>query len=451
MKTWRSSCVVLRLRRPGRRRTSERGNADGSTSASTRPTTARDEARPAAPVRRLVPPRDAAPPERPAPRIAPRRRSRSRRPKSPRRASTGRAPIRPPLAGQSDPSAGRRPHAPTAASLRAPPRRLRLRAAAAPPPRRAAAPRAAHRPAAPRPADPPAAVLRRDVRSCRPPSRYRVRADHRDPARFSPVRASHFRGSPEGARPAPGSRAAMPRPIMPRRPDQRPQQAPASPAADAHAAAAAAAGRPARRPAGSAAASRSGRQADARPARRCRSSRLRRAPEFRRRPPLAGSRPADLSRTDPSRPADGGQARRASRRPGAGASRRTASAASDLASAGWSPGLRAASRRTAARPSRRSAPSRPATARAHGRREDPAAAAPARGIRAAADQPRDHDLRRHHGEGAFREARREGRPGDEEADGPRHLRGHQPDARRASWPPKWRAISAPPRPPSATK
>ena len=48
----------------------------------------------------------------------------------------------------------------------------------------------------------------------------------------------------------------------------------------------------------------------------------------------------------------------------------------------------------------------------------------------AADQSRDHDFRRHHREGAFREARRQGRTGHEEADGPRNFRGHQPDPRR---------------------
>ena len=48
----------------------------------------------------------------------------------------------------------------------------------------------------------------------------------------------------------------------------------------------------------------------------------------------------------------------------------------------------------------------------------------------AADQPRNHHLRRHHGQGAVREARRQGQPGDQEAGRPQDLRHHQPDARR---------------------
>jgi hypothetical protein len=47
----------------------------------------------------------------------------------------------------------------------------------------------------------------------------------------------------------------------------------------------------------------------------------------------------------------------------------------------------------------------------------------------AAHQPRYHHLRRHHRQGAFRKARRQGQLRHQEAGGPRHLRHHQPDPR----------------------
>ena len=71
----------------------------------------------------------------------------------------------------------------------------------------------------------------------------------------------------------------------------------------------------------------------------------------------------------------------------------------------------------------------PAAAGARRGRESSAPRAAARGSRSSAHQPGNHHFGRHHRQGAFGKAGREGRPAHQEADGPRHLPGHQPDAR----------------------
>ena len=142
----------------------------------------------------------------------------------------------------------------------------------------------------------------------------------------------------------------------------------------------------------------------------------------------AGAGTTDLSRSDPPRAAVGRRDRASVPVAASAARQRTAAAASHFARPHGA-GAGAAAHGTAARPSGRQAPVAPAAARAGRRREDPAAHAPPGRSRAAAHQSRDHHFRRHHGQGAFREAGCEGQPGDQEADGPRHLRHHQPDAR----------------------
>ena len=141
----------------------------------------------------------------------------------------------------------------------------------------------------------------------------------------------------------------------------------------------------------------------------------------------AGSRTTDLSRTDSSRPADGGQAGSASGHASVVASGRSAAAASDFARAygtrDWPP--------PPVEPARgRPGDKRPVRQQRERMEEEKILRPQRRHVEAgtAADQPRDHHLRRHHGQGAFRKARRQGQPGDEEAGGPRNFRHHQPDA-----------------------
>ena len=144
-------------------------------------------------------------------------------------------------------------------------------------------------------------------------------------------------------------------------------------------------------------------------------ARRRRVPEFRK-PPSARRSRASRSIADPSAPASRwwpGRACAPACPPAA--SRRPAAAASHLARRAWSPGL-------APPPGRNRRAAVPATsARVRQPRERIEEEkilrphAPARGSRSAAHQPRDHHLRRHHRQGAFRKAGREGQPGHQEA------------------------------------